>query len=24
MIDWVKERYENDFKIFNYGMELPR
>lgn len=24
MIDWVKERYENDFKILNYGMELPR
>ena len=24
MIDWVKERYKNDFKIFNYGMELPR
>lgn len=24
MIDWVKERYENDFKIFNYGMDLRR
>ena len=24
MVDWVRERYENDFKIFNYGMDLPR
>ena len=24
MIDWVRERYKNDFKIFNYGMDLPR
>lgn len=22
MIDWVHERYYNDFKIFNYGMDL--
>ena len=22
MKDWVRERYENDFKIFNYGMEI--
>jgi len=24
MIDWVKERYKDDFKIFNYDMDLPR
>jgi short-subunit dehydrogenase len=24
MIDWIKERYEDDFKIFNYDMDLPR
>ena len=24
MIDWIKERYEEDFKIFNYDMDLPR
>jgi len=24
MIELVKERYKNDFKIFNYGMDLPR
>ena len=24
MIDWVRERYENDFKILNYDMDLPR
>lgn len=24
MVDWVRERYKNDFKIFNYGMDLPR
>ena len=24
MEDWVKERYKDDFKIFNYGLELPR
>ena len=24
MIDWVRERYKDDFKIFNYGMDLPR
>ena len=24
MIDWVKERYQDDFKIFNYDMDLPR
>lgn len=22
MKDWVRERYENDFKIFNYGMDI--
>lgn len=22
MKDWVRERYKNDFKIFNYGMEI--
>jgi len=22
MKEWVRERYENDFKIFNYGMDL--
>ncbi len=24
MVDWVKERYQDDFKIFNYDMDLPR
>ena len=24
VIEWIRERYKNDFKIFNYGMELPR
>ena len=24
MIELVRERYKNDFKIFNYGMDLPR
>ena len=24
MEDWIKERYKDDFKIFNYGLELPR
>ena len=24
MLDWVRERYKDDFKIFNYGMDIPR
>tara|TARA_B100000963_G_C22489808_1_gene608725 strand:- start:156 stop:725 length:570 start_codon:yes stop_codon:yes gene_type:complete len=23
-VEWIRERYKDDFKIFNYGMELPR
>jgi hypothetical protein len=24
VVEWIRERYKDDFKIFNYGMELPR
>ena len=24
MKDWIRERYQDDFKIFNYDMDLPR
>ena len=23
-VEWIRERYKDDFKIFNYGMDLPR